>query len=173
MIRYLIALLMVSTVCQSPAIWADDGAAKEIPELQVLSNYVGTWDVAITSADSSFTKGEVTATWILDGRFVQQTGALTSADAAAVLKITTLMTYDQNQKAYRMWSFVSNGSTSESSGKWDATKRTMTSINRRGGETSTTTAKFSDNGKEEWTIVTTNQNNEILGRFGGTNTRRK
>ncbi len=74
---------------------------------------------------------------------------------------------------YRMWSFLSNGSTSEAAGTWDEKTRTMTSISRKDGTTTTTTAKFSDNGIEEWMFTITNQNNEVVGRFGGTNTRRK
>ena len=82
------------------------------------------------------------------------------------------MTYDSEQKIYRMWSFLSNCSTSEASGKQDETIRTMTSTSRQAGTTTTTTAKFSDNGIEEWLLITTNQNNEVVGRFGGANTLR-
>lgn len=39
------------------------------------------------------------------------------------------------------------------------------------GLTTTSTAKFIDSGAEEWLFVTTNKNNEVVGRFGGTNTR--
>ena len=172
MSRGVVLLLLAVTSHQTSAVRADDGPAKNVPELQALSNYVGTWDVAITSKDSMFTKGESATTWVLDGRFVQQTGVLKSADGANVIKVTTLMTYDTERKTYRMWSFLSNGTTSEASGNWDEKTRTMTSISRQEGITTTTTAKFSDNGIEEWLFVTTNQNNEVLGRFGGTNTRR-
>lgn len=173
MIRRFVLLLIAVTACSSAAACADDGPAKHVPELQALSSYIGTWDIAITSKDSPFSKGESTATWILDGRFVQQTGILESADGATVLKVTTLMTYDQERKAYRMWSFLSNGSTSEASGTWDAKNRTMTSISSQDGMKTTVTARFTENGHEEWMFVTTNQNNEVLGRFGGTNTRRQ
>lgn len=173
MIRRLVLLLIAVTSCQIGDGWAADGPAKDVPELQVLSNYVGTWDVVITTKDSPFTKGESSAMWVLDGRFVQQTGKLESADGPGVLKITTLMTYDRERKVYRMWSFLSNGSTSEASGKWDEKSRTMTSTSRQDGTTTTTTAKFGDNGIEEWLFITTSQNDEVVGRFGGTNTRRK
>lgn len=173
MIRRLVLLLIAVIACQIADVSAADGPAKDVLELQVLSNYVGTWDVAITSKDSPFTKGESSATWVLDGRFVQQTGELKSADGSNAIKVTTLMTYDPERKIYRMWSFLSNGSTSEGSGKWDEKTRTMTSTSRQDGTTTTTTAKFSDNGIEEWLFITTNQDNEVVGRFGGTNTRRK
>lgn len=173
MLRRLVLLLIAVTACRTADVWAANGPAKDVPELRVLSNYIGTWDVAITSKDSPFTKGESTAIWVLDGRFVQQTGVLKSDDGANVLKVTTLMTYDSERKTYRMWSFLSNGSTSEASGTWDEKNRSMTSISNEGGTTTTTTARFTENGIEEWMFVTTNQNKEVVGRFGGTNTRRK
>lgn len=173
MIRCLVLLVIAVTACQTAAVRAEDGPAKDIPELRVLSNYVGTWDVAITSKDSPFTKGESTTTWVLNGRFVQQTGVLKSADGSNAIKVTTLMTYDSQQKSYRAWSFLSDGSTSEGAGKWDEKTRTMTTTSRQNGTTTTTTATFSDNGTEEWLFVTTNQNNEVIARFGGTNSRRK
>jgi hypothetical protein len=173
MIRLFVFLLIAVRAVQATVVSADDGPAKDVPKLQALSNYVGTWDVAITSRDFPFTKGEATATWILDGRFVQQTGVTTSADGAAVLKGTTLMTYDPERKTYRMWSFFSDGSTSEATGKWDATNRTMTSTRSQGGNTTTTTAKFTGDGIEKWSFVTRNQNNHVVGEFSGTNTRRK
>jgi len=152
--------------------FADDGPAKDVPELSALAHYVGTWHVAITSKDSPFAKGESSAEWILDGRFVQQIGTLMSADGNAVAKITTLMTFDKKEGRYRMWSFISDGATFESAGKWDEKKRTMTSTRRDGGMTTTTTATFLD-GREEWTIVTTNQSNDVVGNLKGTNTIRK
>lgn len=173
MIRRLVFLLIAVIACQNADVWAADGPAKDVPELQVLSNYLGTWDIAITSKESPFANGESSATWVLDGRFVQQTGEMKSADGSNVIKVTTLMTYDPERKMYRMWTFLSNGSTSEAYGKWDEKTRTMTSTSRQDGTTTTTTAKFSDNGIEEWLFITTNQNNEVVGRFGGTNTRRK
>lgn len=173
MICRVLLLLLAVTTCQATDLWADEGPAIEVPELQVLSNYIGTWDVAITSQDSPFAKGESTATWILDGRFLQQIGVLKSGNGATSLKVTTLMTYDPNLKTYRMWSFLSNGSTSEGSAKWDAKNRTMTSVSSQDGTTTTTTAKFTEVGTEEWMFITTNKNNEVIGKFAGTNTRRK
>jgi hypothetical protein len=49
----------------------------------------------------------------------------------------------------------------------------MISTSRQDGTTTTTTAKLGDNGIGEWLFVTANQNDEVVGRFGGTNTRRK
>lgn len=172
--RFAVLQLVLAFVAVQTSIgFAGDGPAKDVPELHALSNYIGKWEVAITSRDAPFTKGEAIAEWILDGRFVQQTGYLTSADGATTVKVTTLMTYDQKVKSYRMWKFLSNGITNESLGKWDASKRTMTSVRSDDGTTTTTTARFAENGTEQWTIVTTNQKNEVLSNLGGTNTHRK
>lgn len=173
MTRQIIALMFAFAAFLTMLGFADEGPAKDVPELQALSNYVGICDVTITSKDSPFVKGEATTKWILDGRFVQQTGLLTSSDGATVIKVTTLMTFDQEQKAYRTWSFFSNGTTTESSGKWDAKNRTMTSIGRGKGTTTTTIAKFAENGNEEWSITTKNQNNDEVAKISGINTRRK
>lgn len=173
MVRPLVLLLMAVTVGHAVDLMAEDGPSKDVPELQALSHYIGTWDVAITSRDSALSKGESTSTWILDGRFVQQTGVLRSDDGADVLKVTTVMTYDTERKKYRMWSFLSNGATSEALGTWDAKTRTMTSTATQDGMTTTTTARFMDNGLEEWMFITTNQNKEVVSRFGGSNTRRQ
>ena len=109
MVRHSATFVLALIAFHASVVFADDGPAKDVPELQALSSYIGTWDDAITSKDSPFTKGESTAQWILDGRFLQQSGSVTSADGAIVLKFTTLMTYDQEEKTYRTWSFLSNG----------------------------------------------------------------
>jgi hypothetical protein len=173
MIRHLVVLFLAFFTVHSTTVFADDAPANDTPELGGLSNYIGTFDVAIVSGESPFTKGDSAAKWILDGRFVQQTGKLTSEDGTMVLKITTLMTYDKAENVYRMWSFLSDGTTSESSGRWDAKTRTLTSIRRGGGSTTTTTAKFVENGDEEWLMVTKDQNNQVVDKLGGINTRCK
>lgn len=173
MTRYFAILLIALAACQATKGLADDGPAKDVPELAALSNYIGIWNVSVTSKDSPFTKGESTAKWILDSRFLQQTGFISSEEGATVLRISTLMTYDQERKEYRMWSFLSDGTTSESAGRWDENNRTMTSIRRGGGTTTTTTAKFTDEGIEEWTMVTTNQGGDVVATLSGKNVRRK
>lgn len=173
MTRFFIALGVILTAFQTAAVCAEDGPTNDVPELQVLSHYVGAWDVVVTSEAAPFSKGEAAAKWVLDGRFVQQSGRIASADGANTLRITTVMTYDQNEKTYRMWSFLSNGTTTQSTGKWDAKSRTMTSVQRNGDKTTTTTARFTDDGSEEWSIVTRNQNKEVVNEFAGKNTRQK
>lgn len=172
MFRPNILLLMACTTSPLTA-FADDGPAKAVPELKPLSHYVGKWDIELTSSNLQKLKGKATAQWILEGRFVEQSGALYSAEDTAVLKLKTLMTYDPKTKSYRMWSFYSNGSAIEAEGTWDAEKKTMTSVHRDGGMTTTITADFSKADTEQWKIVTRNAQNRVVSELTGTNTRRQ
>ena len=157
------------------AIAAEDGPSPNVPELKALDHYGGAWDVEITSKGIPFTKGQATAKWILDGRFIQQTGELRSEDGSTVVKGTTLMTYDPTNKAYRSWTFRSDGSAGESEGTWDSKGRVMTSIGQKdaSGGFSTTTADFSEAGVEKWKIVYTDGAGKVVSEITGKNTRRK
>ena len=154
---------------------ADDGPSDKVPELKALDSYVGSWDVEITSKGLPFTKGQSSTNWTLDGRFVQQTGGLQAKDGSTVVKVTTLMTYDPAKKAYRSWTFLSDGSTSESEGIWNAKDRVMTSVGRKdeNGGFSTTTADFSETGSEKWKIVYTDRTGKVVSEMSGKNTRQK
>jgi hypothetical protein len=165
-------MLIVLAAFPAAVFGDDEGPARGVPELEALSNYIGMWDIAVTSRQSPFVKGQTTAKWILDGRFVEQTGYLTTSEGTNRLKVTTLMTYDSTKKAYRMWSFMSNGRTSEAEAKWDPAARTMTSVHRNGPMTTTTTANFAQDGVEKWKIIVTDQTKMVIQDMSGTNTRR-
>lgn len=168
-----ILLFLSAFLLPKVVLTAQEGPAPHVPELKVLSNYIGTWDVSITSPDAPFAKGQSTAEWILDGMFVQQTGSLNSKDGSNVLQVRTLMTYDNQKKQYRMWQFASDGTFGEATGKWDAKTRTMTSIGHNDQNTTTTTAIVTEDGTEKWSIVTTNRNNQVVFEISGTNKRRE
>ena len=165
--------LLLVTLCLVSRAVAAEGPAEGVPELKALSNYVGTWDVAMDSKGSGISKGEAVAAWILGGRFVEQSGTLKTANGETALTMKTLMTYDERAKAYRSWSFFSNGMAFEAKGEWDPEKKTMTSVSQSDGTTTTTTADFSKEGVEQWTIVTTNRNGGVVSELKGTNTRQK
>jgi hypothetical protein len=152
---------------------AGDGPSKDVPELQHLSNYVGSWDVVITSKNARYIRGQATTKWILGSRYVQQTGSLAASDGSKDMKVTTLMTYDPRKRAYRMWTFMSDGFASEAEGQWDSNARTMTSISHNEGYTTKTTAHFPEDGIEKWEMVVTDQAGKAITRTSGTNTRRK
>jgi hypothetical protein len=165
-------IVVLWSILAGPAARAGEGPSPKVPELQVLANYVGTWDATIASKQAPFSKGQVTATWTLDGRFVEQTGSLTSADGSNTLKVTTLMTYDTNKKAYRLWSFMSNGQVGEAEARWDPKTRTMIEIYHDGPITTTTTSTFPKDGVEKWKMVVTDPSQKVLNVLTGTNTRR-
>lgn len=152
-----------------------------VPELQALDHWIGTWDVDMTvkpngeSPKGMRAKGAATAEWILDGRFVQQTGSFESADGVRTMQIRTLMTYDPRKKVYRSWSFLSNGVVTQSEGTWDARSRTLTSTSRdpESGATTTTEATFTDNDTEQWSMVAKDREGKVVNETTGTNTRRK
>ncbi len=167
-----VMLALVSS--ERTALAGDEVPTSKIPELKALDHYIGTWDVVITTQGFPFTKGQVTAKWVLDGRFIEQNGGLKSMDGSGGPKIKTLMTYDPAKKVYRSWTFLTDGATSESEGTWDAKARIMKSVSRKdeGGGYSTTTADFSVAGFETWTIVSIDGSGKVVSEFSGKNTRK-
>jgi hypothetical protein len=154
---------------------AEGGPSDKVPELKLLDHYAGSWDFEMTSKDQPFMKGRVTGTWILDGRFLQQSSEALDKDGAVVFKYMSLMTYDPVKKVYRSWIFLSDGFTGESEGTWDAKGRVMTSVGRKdeNGVSSTTTADFSEAGVEKWKIVFTDATGKVVSEMSGKNTRNK
>jgi hypothetical protein len=160
---------------------APQGPARDVPELQVLNHWVGTWDVDMTIkptadlANGMRVRGTATAEWALDGRFLQQTGTLGPSEGFPAMKVTTLMTYDPRKKVYRSWMFFSNGFASESEGTWDAKSSTLTSTSRDAetGTTTTIKATFPKDGTETWSIVVKDRDGKVVGETIGKNTRRK
>lgn len=172
--------LLTALICINTIQAADvpPGPAKEIPELRVLNCYAGTWEVVAASNEAPNTpllRGKATSKWILDGRFLEQTGALQAPDGSNSMKVTTLMTYDVEQKTYRSWTFLSNGQATESEGKWDPATQTMTSTSRPGpnGRISTTTANFAEAGIEKWKMSVADETGKIVTQIVGKNTRQK
>ncbi len=168
------AVLIVSFVALSAfsAVQAQDNApAKDVPELQVLQHYAGTWDVVM---DNVASKGKVTAKWILGGRFLEQAGVMHSPDGNDSW-VTTLFTFDTQKMGYRSWTFVSNGEFNQSEMTWDATAKTMKSVRQpnSNGIRSTNTADFSVAGKERWKFSDTDRDGQQVGEMSGVNTLRK
>ena len=139
--------------------------------LQVLSNYVGTWDDSTTTQTPS-ALGEVTTKWVFDGHFGQSDDFVKTSDSATDFQITSLMTYDQSRDVYRSWFFMSNGMVSEAESTWDPAKRSMTKITHYGDVTQTTTSDFSADGVETWHQVNRDASQTLLSEMSGRNTRR-
>ncbi len=157
-----------------------EGPQSSIPELNVLSNYAGNWDseFRIKSMGSEqetekFT-GTVEGKWAVGGRYLEQTGTYVLSSNSPPMVIKTMMTFDVDDQDYRYDLFVSSGGHSESRGKWDAEKKTMTSImHEDDGRTMTTIADFSQPGIETWTIEIQDSSGETTSTIKGINTRRK
>jgi hypothetical protein len=161
------SLLTLGLVFFASSLAFAEGPAEGIPELKVLSNYVGTWDCEVTSPNSPLTKVTHTAEWVLGGRFVEQHVSLTSADGRAKIESRNLMTYDSQLGKYRIWSFVSDGNVRETTGTWDAATRTMSTENRDNGIVSTTTARFVEDGHEQWEWAIKTEGGEPVFQMSG------
>ena len=149
----------------------DTGPNKEVPELQVLQHYAGTWDDVLDNVPG---KHEVTAKWILDGQYLEQSGVIHMPDGPD-LWVTTLFAFDTQARKYRSWTFVSNGSTSQAEMTWDANAKTMTSVTQpdANGVRAKVTADFSTAGRERWKFVYTDRDGQQVGEMSGVNTLRK
>jgi len=170
--RFVALFACLLAVAGSTVVRADEaGPAKDVPELAVLQHYAGTWDVVM---DNAAGKNEVTAKWILGGRFLEQSGVMRSPDGPGIW-VTTLFSFDTAHKKYRSWTFVSNGSTNQAEMTWDAKSKTMTSTipPDANGVRATVTADFSTAGKERWHFRYNDRAGQQVGEMRGENTLRK
>jgi hypothetical protein len=179
-IRVVTAIFLAMFI--SAPTFGDENAQKpaaDLPQLEPLSNYVGEWtsESTLKSADRpevTSMKGTATAEWIHDGRFVRQTWVVEASGDRPAFNGSSIYTFDPRRNEYRSWSFDSSGLSSEGQGKWDPKKRTFTwkgKDNFLGGET-TTTADFSEPGKEKWSIILKDGNGNAAIEINGVNTRR-
>lgn len=172
--------VMLTAVAASPAEDAPGGPAKEIPELQPLGRFVGTWDTRMTykSADGpggpAEVKGTGSAEWVHGGRFLRQTWSFGAGGGLPAGSGSTMMTYDPAAKVYRSWMFFSGGSVFESEGEWNPKTRTFTWTGGVGRDPmkTTTTATFQNDGSERWSMVVKDKDGKVVNEATGTNTRR-
>ncbi|MEM7147423.1 MAG: DUF1579 family protein [Verrucomicrobiota bacterium] len=144
-----------------------------IPELKPLNRYVGTWTTTFTVEGKTpdTLTGTVTAKWILGGRYLQQTATIPNIGDTE-LSITTLMTYDPENKIYRHWSFDSAGDHNTGTGTWDPEANTfswnLTDPNTKA--TTRITSTIPAGGPEEWIIVNEDASGKGTGMISGKNT---
>ncbi|MEM8953674.1 MAG: DUF1579 family protein [Verrucomicrobiota bacterium] len=144
-----------------------------IPELEPLNRYAGTWTTTFTLEGKTpdTLTGTVTAEWILGGRYLQQTATIPNVGDTE-LSVTTLMTYDPENKVYRHWSFDSSGDHNTGTGTWDAEANTF-SWNLTDPLTNATTritSTLPTGGPEEWIIVNEDASGKATGMISGKNT---
>lgn len=168
-------VLVVALVYAAPVLAEKPGPMKGFPELEVLNQYVGTWDVTVRAGTVDILVGEAKSEWILDGRYLQQMASLQPQDGSTAYNFKTLMTYDNERKKYRSWTFVNNGSTSEAEGVWDAKAKVLKWTSRKDEKSNlvTTTADFSQPGIEKVKIVTTNPKGAVASEMSAENKLRK
>ncbi len=169
-----VALAMFPTA----SVRGEDGPSADVPELKALEYYAGDWDVVIAPNqpnEPSPAKGRSKATWTMKGRFLEQAGTLKLTDGQPDLEMTSLMTYDSKKKVYRMWTFVSNGTTTEAEGTWNATAKTMTSLTKpdENGQTTTIVADFSTVDVERWKFIIKDRAGQVQAEVKGQNNRHK
>src|SRR5438093_6186125 len=93
----------------------------EIPELQALDHYTGTWEDEI-SGKPGIKRTEV-GEWVLDGRFLRQFWSSEASEDIPKASGIVMMTFDLTRKVYLSWSFLATGTVIENVGMWDAASR--------------------------------------------------
>jgi len=129
---------VLATVVPSSAMSQPDTPEKKLPfagpvppeELQVLAPLVGQWNLKSEVRPSlqdkqGFTAiGEVTGQWLHNRHFIRLESKSTGKKYRE--QATVLYSYDATKKLYRRWLFSSSGLATESEGRWDEGKKTMT-----------------------------------------------
>jgi hypothetical protein len=172
-VSYRSSLALVCLLFASRFAAADDGPAPNVPGLAELSNYVGEWDVEITTPQSGYTTGHVSTKWILGGRFVEQSGTLSNASGSETIGIRTLITYDTTEGHYKSWTFLSTGSALDRAGEWDPDTKSFSYTGRDGEVTVVTKADFSREDTEVWQIAVISEMGIENVVISGINTRRE
>lgn len=166
-----LAVLVTAVFLKSQCFAQDEGTTGKA-ELQLLSKYIGTWDIKYENSDPKDAGAVVTGEWVLDGKYVRRTGKLTHAKNSHFIE---MLTFDESQKCYRRWTFDSR-LPFEYKGTWNEQTGTMTwvaeiKIGQGGLRESTNT--FTDNSEMKWETQGKNHNNEIVGNpVRGTATKR-
>jgi hypothetical protein len=99
--------------------------------MDVFAPMVGKWTTRTVSKPSQrtpkeiATTGKFTAELILNNRFIRLEGS-GSYPTGKRMDYKVIMTYDQRKQTYRRWVFRDDGFTAESTGVWNADKRTIT-----------------------------------------------
>jgi Protein of unknown function (DUF1579) len=157
---------------------ADEGPAKNIPELAPLNRYAGSWDTNMTTNEGAIRElkrvGGVNGVWIHGGRFLAQTWSTEGQAGQVKVSGSSIYTYDPAKKTYKVWQFASNGHTADGEGTWDAKTKTLTWSVRETdpGITSVIKAHFLDDNTEDWTITTKDADGKVLSESSGKNTRK-
>ena len=132
-----------------------DPAAPPPPELKLLDQFAGNWRYDFTVYKSEWTPeekhgtGTFTCQWTVGNRFLEEKG--TESDGSSHMKI---FTFDAKAGVFRSWWFSSLGIFNDSTGRWDADKRTFIfTTPLPSGQTGTATLHFVDDKTVEWDVI--------------------
>jgi hypothetical protein len=161
--------LLAATFADLSPILAQE-RSREIPELAVLDQWRGYVDSK--SETPTPRTGSATSVWAVDRRFLRQDWTIDPSDSEPRFSGSTVMTYDPNAKLYRSWTFQSNGEVVESTGPWDAAKRTMTWTSKptSSGDVVLTEARFAADGSEQWKVTVQDASGTQIFESTGSNT---
>lgn len=130
-------------------------AAPPPPELKLLDQFKGKWTYEFTVHKSEWTPeekkgtGTFTCQWTIGDRYMEEKG--TESDGTSHMK---LFTFDKEAGVFRAWWFHSAGIFNDSTGRWDAEKRTFTfTTPRPNGQVGTSTMHFTDEKTVEWDVI--------------------
>ena len=150
----ILALAFIATLAAFAPLRAEP-AAPPPPELRLLDQFAGKWSYEFTvfksewNAEEKHGTGTFTCQWTIGNRFMEEKG--TESDGTSHMK---LYTYDAKASAFRAWWFHSAGIFNDSTGKWDAEKRTFTfTTPLPSGQNGTSTMHFVDDKTVEWDVI--------------------
>jgi hypothetical protein len=154
-------------------------AQKSAPDVESprgqLSRFSGTWEKQFTVYKSEWSPGEQTKSgthtclWILDGRYLQETGQ--DSDGA---KYMAVYSYDEAAEVYRASVFQSSGNSWHSSGHWDDASKSFTWTHSvADGVQMVGTYKFVKPNQFTFSYVAKNAANHELFRLEGSGSRKE
>jgi hypothetical protein len=149
--------------------------------LHVLEHYSGTWDCQFTiesataGEEARTFNGVVEGKWVVEDRFMEQTGTYLPDGSTDRFVIRTMMTFAEAENSFHYTYFMSTGQVSTSTGRWNDAAKTMTSTMSDGENNNSTTivADFSTPGVERWRIEIRKDDGTLVAEVTGTNTRRQ
>lgn len=154
--------LLIALCVSVPLFAAADEPAKQSPELQILAQLAGKWNVTVVSKpaawklDGGRSSETKSAEWILDGQFLQEATHSDNHEAR------TLFGYDKNKKVYQAWYFHSDGTTGNWSGTWDSQQKTMTWKSNDQNLDAVTTHRFVSKDQFDITVVIKDKTGKLL-----------
>ncbi len=149
--------------------------SKTPPEQMILDKWLGAWRTSHKQATSDLVSEEKAGTAkVITSRIVSEQLVQEKVEDSDKTRGGFIFTYDNQKKCYRRWEYSFAGKTTESTGKWDTDKKTMTWTSA--GEPSsitTTTHRFVDDDHAEWDVVTKDRTGKLLFHMEGKSVRIK